>query len=68
MQLTVKDYGDPRMLHALAAVQMESAPPGILPSSPNGVQTAQPTTGRVVSIRELLLGAKLQDGRNYALR
>lgn len=70
VRLTVKDYGDPRLLHALAAVQIESAPPGILPSysAPQGVQTAQPTTGRFVSIRELLRGAKLQDGRDYALR
>lgn len=70
VQLTVKDYGDPRLLHALAAVQIESAPPGILPSysAPDGVQTAQPTTGRVISIRALLRGAKLQDGRDYTLR
>ncbi|MDW8337099.1 MAG: phage minor head protein [Tepidimonas sp.] len=70
VRLTVKDYGDPRLLHALAAVQIESAPPGILPSysAPKGVQTAQPTTGRLVSIRELLRGAKLHDGRDYTLR
>ncbi|WP_298292757.1 hypothetical protein [Thiomonas sp.] len=70
VQLTVKDYGDPRLLHSLAAVQIERAPPGISPSysTPEGVQTAQLTTGRKVSLRELLRGAKLQDGSEYALR
>lgn len=67
-KLTVKDYktaGEPkRLLHALAAIEIESAPLGTLPSysGAKALQTAQPTAGRTLSIASLLAGATLQDG------
>ena len=68
VRLTVKDYGDPRMLHALSAIEIENALPGILPSysdANEALQKAQPTTGRAVSIRDLLQAAILENGRPY---
>lgn len=69
VRLTVKDYGDPRMLHALSAIEIENAPLGILPSysSPDesGLQKAQPATGRTISVSDLLRGAQLNDGQPF---
>lgn len=64
VKLTVKDYkapGDPKMLHALAAVEIENAPLGTLPaySGAEALQPDQPTTGRTLSIADLLAGATL---------
>jgi len=67
VRLTVKDYGDPRMLHALSAIEIENAPLGTLPaySGANALQQGQPTTGRTVSIRDLLKTAILENGKPY---
>lgn len=67
VKLTVKDYraiGNKKMLHALAAVEIENAPLGTLPTSSAEalVQSGQPTTGREISISDLLSGATLFDG------
>jgi SPP1 gp7 family putative phage head morphogenesis protein len=72
VQLTVKDYGDaddPHKLHALESFEIEGALLGILPtSSPDGaVQSAQPTTGRTLSIEELMRGAMRNDGKPYEI-
>lgn len=73
VKLTVKDLqqgSDARMLlHALETAEIESAPLGTLPNSPAsaGVGTAQPTTGRTVTIADLLRGAKLSDGQPFDL-
>jgi SPP1 gp7 family putative phage head morphogenesis protein len=61
VQLTVKDYSlpdKPHKLHALESLKIESAPLGILPSTtPKGAeQKAQPTTGRTISIAQLMAG------------
>lgn len=72
VKLTVKDFAQGadlrKLLHALDTVEMESAPLGTLPNSPAkaGVGTTQPTTGRTVSIADLLRGALLQDGKPFA--
>lgn len=70
VRLTVKDYGNPRTLHALSAIEIENAPLGILPAS-GGIdpplQQAQPTTGRSASIRDLLKNATDNDGKPYDL-
>lgn len=67
IRLTVKNYGDPRMLHALSAVEIENAPLGILPSysSAEALQKAQPTTGRTLSVSDLLRGAQRHDGQPF---
>ena len=69
VRLTVKDYGDPRMLHALSALEIENAPLGTLPaySGANALQQGQPTTGRTISISELLKTAILENGKPYDL-
>jgi len=71
VRLTVKDYGDPRMLHALSAIEIENAPLGILPSYSSSelpeLQKAQPTTGRSVSIKQLLQGATDNRGNPFDL-
>ncbi len=69
-KLTVKDFsttGKPKTLHALAAVEIENAPLGTLPSSTDesALQTAQPTTGRTITITDLLKNARLQDGGKF---
>src|SRR5690606_15982869 len=48
--------------------KIKCALPGTLPSysGPEGLQTAQPTTGRTVSICGLLHGAMRADGAEYA--
>lgn len=61
VQLTVKDYSkgkSPHKLYALESFEIEDALLGILPSSPpdSVVQKAQPTTGRTISIEQLLRG------------
>lgn len=63
-KLTVKDYGTPKQLHALSAVEIENAPLGTLPaySGAEALQQDQPTTGRKLSIADLLRGATLNDG------
>ena len=72
VQLTVKDYSkgeSPHKLHALESFESEGALLGILPtSSPDGaVQSAQPTTGRTLSIEELMRGAMRNDGKPYEI-
>ena len=73
LKLTVKDWQQGsqsrKLLHALEAVEIESALPGTLLNSPqaNGVGTAQPTTGRTLTIAELLAGAKRNDGMPFDL-
>lgn len=67
VKLTVKDYllsGSPKLLHALSAIEIENAPLGTLPSysSTEVLQTTQPTTGRTITITELLKNAILNDG------
>lgn len=69
-KLTVKHYtteGDPKLLHALAAVEIENAPLGTLPaySGDESLQQGQPTTGRTVSIADLLCGAIANDGKGF---
>ena len=73
LKLTVKDLQQGsqsrKLLHALEAVEIESALPGTLLNSPqaNGVGTTQPTTGRVLTIAELLAGARRNDGMPFDL-
>ena len=73
LKLTVKDWQQGsqsrKLLHALEAVEIESALPGTLLNSPqaNGVGTAQPTTGRALTIAELLAGASRNDGMPFDL-
>lgn len=69
VRLTVKDYGAPRMLHALSALEIENAPLGTLPaySGANALQQGQPTTGRAMSIRDLLKNSILENGKSYVL-
>ena len=72
VKLTVKDYAGAaakKELHALAAVEIEHAPPGIFPTSSDkaSVQSGQPTTGRTVNITDLLKNAIRNDGSPYAL-
>lgn len=67
VQITVKDYDlsdNPHKLHALESFEIEDDLLGILPSSPPDgvVQKDQPTTGRTISIEELMRGAKRNDG------
>ena len=62
VQLTAKDYGnaaDPHKLHALESFEIEDALLGILPaySGDESLQPAQPTTGRAISIKQLMQGA-----------
>ncbi len=72
VQLTVKDYSkgeSPHKLHALESFEIEDALLGILPaySSDESLQPAQPTTGRVLSIEELMRGAMRNDGKPYEI-
>jgi hypothetical protein len=64
VKLTVKEYqaGAP-ILHALESAEIENAPPGIFPTSTAAAgQSGQPTTGRLMSIADLLRGVTTQDG------
>jgi hypothetical protein len=71
VKLTVKDFAQGsdvrKLLHVLDTVEIEGAPLGTLPNSPEqaGAGTTQPTTGRTISIADLLRGATLQDGRPF---
>lgn len=71
VKLTVKDFQQGReaafKLHALDAAEIEGAPLGTLPNSPAeaGVGTTQPTTGRTITVADLLRGATLQDGTPF---
>ncbi len=76
VKLTVKDYAlndgtQRKNLHALEAVEIESAPMGTVPpnsqASVDAVPwTAQPTSGRTFTIAELLSGAKRDgDGQSF---
>jgi SPP1 gp7 family putative phage head morphogenesis protein len=72
VKLTVKDYigtADKKDLHALAAVEIEDAPLGTLPTSSAEalVQSGQPTTGRTMNIADLLKNATRNDGGLYDL-
>jgi hypothetical protein len=69
VKLTGKTFvprlGQTRVLHALSAVEIENAPLGTLPAhgTPKASKPqAQPTTGRIISITDLLAGATLWDG------
>ncbi len=68
VKITVKDFqrGDDarKLLHALEAIEIESAPLGTLPTYPaeTAQQSTQPTTGRTMTIADLLRGAQRQDG------
>ncbi|MDR1275393.1 MAG: hypothetical protein LBL72_03280, partial [Candidatus Accumulibacter sp.] len=73
-KLTVRDYkankeghGAKTNLHALSTVEIENVPLGTLPvySSPDGLQLAQPTTGRKVSISDLLRDSKRNDASDW---
>lgn len=57
------------LLHALEAAEIENAPLGTLPNSldKSRVGTAQPTTGRRITIAELLAAALRQDGSPFTL-
>ena len=73
VKLTVKDLTAPdnpaKLLHALEAVEIENAPLGTFPASSAtnaSVQQGQPTTGRWISIRQLMTGAQLQNGTPVA--
>ena len=64
VKLTVKEYvgeGKKKNLHALAAVEIENALLGTVPTSAEAstLQSDQPTTGRTLSIKQLLDGASL---------
>jgi hypothetical protein len=51
------------VLHALDTVEIEGAPPGIFPASATQAgEPGQPTTGRTISIADLLRGATDQAG------
>lgn len=67
VRLTVKDYGNPKTLHALSALEIENAPLGTLPaySGAGALQQGQPTTGRTMSISDLLRNAMLESGKRY---
>lgn len=70
VKITVKDFAQGsdvrKLLHALEAVEIESAPLGTMPTSPfSGVGSTQPTTGRTVNIADLLRGAQRQDGTAF---
>lgn len=71
-KLTVREYamksGEERKnLHALEAVEIEGAPPGIIPAHESLAETqqAQPTTGHTLSIADLLRGAIRDDGQPF---
>lgn len=71
-ELTGEELGGdlgPRVLHALEAKEIKGAQPGISPpySSAEALRTGQPTTGRTLSIKDLLRGAVRHDGTPYAL-
>ncbi|MBS7349377.1 MAG: minor capsid protein, partial [Comamonas sp.] len=72
VKLTVKEFRQGReartLLHALEAVEIENAPLGTLPNSPlkEGMGTTQPTTGRTISISELLKNALDNAGQPYS--
>jgi hypothetical protein len=69
---TVKSFaavvGQGETLHALQAVEIENAPLGTLPAheAPTVPKPqAQPTTGRAISVRDLLIGAQRHDGSPF---
>lgn len=71
-KLTVKDYngkanGQATKLHALEAIEIENAPMGTPPSysGAEALRTAQPTSGRTLSIADLLSGSTMNDGRSW---
>jgi hypothetical protein len=75
VKLTVKDYvfttgmAARKNLHAIETLEIEkgNALLGTVPSysTSNDVQTAQPTTGRTISIANLMQGAIRQDGSAF---
>ena len=74
VKLTAKSYtpdaGQDRVLHAIAAVEIENAPLGTLPAhvTPRASKPqAQPTTERTLSIADLMRGALRNDGTPYDL-
>ena len=70
VKLTVKDLSAPdkvaKLLHALEAAEIESAPLGTLLTDANlSTWSTQPTTGRTVTIADLLAGAQRHDGAPF---
>lgn len=68
VKLTVKDYkAGNKLLHALDAVEIENAPLGIFPaySIAGAIQQGQPTTGRTITIADLLKNATLSNGEKF---
>jgi hypothetical protein len=70
VKLTVKAYriaGQPKYLHALSSAEIENAPLGTFPSysSAEALQTGQPTTERLISVRDLMRHAQRQDGSTF---
>ena len=53
VRLTVKDYGDPKLLHALSSIEIENALGRYSPASDYSVQPEPKSTERTVSIRDL---------------
>ena len=72
VRLTVKDLSAPdknaMLLHALETAEIESAPLGTLPTDTDlSAWSTQPTTGRRITIAELLAAALRQDGSPFTL-
>ena len=71
VKLTIKNRAAPdnpaKLLHALESTEIEGAPLGTLLTSADSsaLQSTQPTTGRVVTIADLLRGALRQDGQPF---
>lgn len=74
VKLTVKDLVAPdnvsKLLHALDTAEIEGAPLGTLPAAVSAGDSitgqGQPTTGRLMTIADLLRGAELQGGGPFA--
>lgn len=69
-RLTVKDYngkdsGESTRLHMLESVEIENAPPGSSRPTEESPQGDQPTTGRTLSINDLLDGTQRDDGTEW---
>jgi hypothetical protein len=72
IKLTAKSFipesGKARVLHALSAAEIDCALLGTVPAYETGIPSkpqAQPTTGRTVTITELLKNATMQDGSEF---
>lgn len=64
----IPEFGNRRVLHALSAIEIENALLGTLPAYETGTPSkpqAQPTTGRTITIAEMLKNATMQDGSGF---